>query len=73
MTKPIRLKAIRREERRINSVKGLMEMFHIADRNNDSKQYQVIGASASNSSSSIALDPKIGKTKALFETFGLER
>lgn len=63
----IRLKVLRRKEQQISKVKGLMDMFHI-DRNQD---YQPIGASSL--VSNLPIDPRIAKTKDLFEMFHLAR
>jgi hypothetical protein len=67
---PIRLKVLRRQEQRISKVKQLMEMYHLADRNQ--YQYQPIGASSS-SNSTQNNDPRIQKTKDLFQMFHLVR
>jgi hypothetical protein len=59
--KPIRLKEVRRQqEQRITALKGLAEMFNVADRigNVDSNRY-LLGAAT--------MDPRTSKTKALFE------
>ncbi len=62
----IRLKVVRRQEEQARKVKGLMDMFHI-DRNQD---YQPMGASNLSSNwTSVTTDPRIQKTKGLFEMF----
>ena len=63
---PIRLKVIRRQEERARKVKELMEMFKVPN-SNSYYQYQPIGASSS------TIDPKIEKTRELFEMFNLAR
>jgi hypothetical protein len=62
---PVRLKTLRIEERRINSVNGLMEMFHLNQDSNNSNQYQQSGAS------NVVMDPKTQKIKCLAEMFHL--
>ena len=64
----LRLKIKRQEEQRISKVRDLMEMFKVPSF--PTYQYQPTGAS---SSSSSAIDPRIQKTKDLFEMFHLAR
>ena len=64
---PIRLKVLRRQQERISKVKDLMEMFKVPSISYPTYGYQPIGASSS------AIDPKIQKTKELFDMFHLER
>jgi len=66
----LRLKVKRQQEQeqeqRISKVRDLMEMFKVPGM--PTYQYQPIGAS-----SSSTIDPKIQKTKDLFEMFHLAR
>lgn len=72
---PIRLKTLRRQEEKINKVKGIMEMFNVIPNSNSYYyQYQPIGASSLESNFPTAtIVPKIQKTKDLFEMFHLAR
>lgn len=66
---PIRLKVVRRKEQQISKVKDLMEMFKVPNTNSNSyyyHQYQPIGASST-------IDPRIQKTRNLFEMFHFVR
>ena len=65
---PIRLKLQRRKEQeeQTKKLRDLMEMFKVPSF--PSYQYQPIGAS-----SSSVIDPKIEKTRNLFEMFRLSR
>lgn len=66
---PIRLKTLRKQEEQINKVKELMEMFKVPN-SNSYNQYQPIGASLSVTDN---IDPKIAKTRDLFQMFHLAR
>jgi hypothetical protein len=62
---PIRLKVLRRQEERIRKVAELMNMWKVPGY--PTYEYQPIGASSS------TIDPRIQKTKDLFEMFHLIR
>lgn len=63
---PIRLKTLRRKEQQINKVKDLMQIFKVPNSNlYYYQQYQPIGGSLS------AIDPRIQRTRNLFEMFHL--
>lgn len=62
----IRLKVERRKEQQINKVKDLMQMFSVPSF--PTYQYQPIGGSTS-----ATINPKIEKTRNLFEMFHLVR
>jgi hypothetical protein len=71
---PIRLKVVRRQEEQVRKVKELKEMFRVPNSNSFYHQYQPIGASSFGSYFQTAtIDPKIQKTKDLFEIFHLVR
>ncbi len=65
----IRLKTLRRQEQKINKIKEMMDMYSIKVPSIPSYGYQPVGAS----SSSAIIDPKIEKTKDLFQMFHLAR
>ena len=72
----IRLKLVRRQEERINKVKELMDMYSIKVPNSNSyNNYQPIGGSSlsSNLTPVVTFDPRIQKTKDLFQMFHLAR
>jgi hypothetical protein len=63
----IRLKTLRRQEEQTSKVRELMDMYSIKVPNsNYYEQYQPIGASS-------VIDPRIEKTKDLFQIFHLFR
>jgi hypothetical protein len=68
----IRLKVVRRNEERINKTKGLMDMFNVNPHSNYQYEYQPTGAS-SFSNWITPTDPRIQKTKDLFQMFHLAR
>lgn len=72
---PIRLKVVRRKEQRISKVKELMDMFNVNLNLSSNPNYQPIigGSSLSVTDNAPAIDPKIAKTKDLFQMFGLIR
>jgi hypothetical protein len=65
---PIRLKVERRKGQQISKVKDLMQMFKVPYSNS----YYIIGGS-SLLSNLANIDPKIAKTKDLFEMIHLTR
>ena len=65
----LRLKAVKRLEQRISKVKELLDMYNVNPNSNYQYQYQPMGASTSSS----VIDPKIEKTRNLFEMFRLSR
>lgn len=69
----IRLKVLKRanKEQQLDKVKDLMQMFHV-DRNTN-YQFQPIGASSFSNSQTAINDPRIQKSKALFQMFHLAR
>ena len=67
---PIRLKVKRQEEQRISKVKELMQMFKVPNTNSNYQQYELTGASLSVTDN---IDPRIQKTKDLFQMFHLAR
>ena len=70
----MRLKVLRRQEQRISKVKELMDMYSIKVPNSNSYNYQPIGGSSLLSNlTTVTIDPKIAKTKDLFEMFHLAR
>jgi hypothetical protein len=66
---PIRLKVVKRKEEQISKVKDLMEMFKVP--NSNYQQYQLTGASCFSNWAIPNTDPRIQKTKDLFEMFHL--
>lgn len=68
----IRLKAVRRLEQRISKVKELMDMYNINPYSNYQYQYHPMGASSS-STIPMSINPKIQKTRDLFDMFHLTR
>jgi hypothetical protein len=72
---PIRLKTLRRKEQQINKVRGLMDMFNVNPNLSSDPNYQPIigGSSLSVTDKVPAIDPKIQKTRDLFQMFGLIR
>jgi hypothetical protein len=68
---PIRLKVLRRKEQQISKVKELMEMYNVNPSYSNYEGYQPIGASSLSVTGSI--DPRIQKTKDLFQMFRLDR
>jgi hypothetical protein len=70
---PIRLKVVRRKEEQISKVKGLMDMFNV-NSNTNSYYYQYQPTGASNFSNlQTNIDPRVQKTKDLFQMFHLAR
>ena len=68
----IRLKVLRKQEERINKIKDMMDMFKVPTM--PKYEYQPVGGSAVNSNSNLlSVDPKIAKTKELFQMFHLAR
>jgi len=65
---PIRLKIIRKQQERARKISELMQMFNVNPSSN-SYQYQPIGAS----NITPIIDPRIQKTKDLFEMYHLVR
>lgn len=66
---PIRLKTLRRQEEQVRKVRELMQMFKVPSHSNS---YYIIGGSRLlNNLANI--DPKIAKTKDLFQMFHLVR
>jgi hypothetical protein len=72
---PIRLKVVRRKEQQISKVRELMEMFKVNPNLSSNPNYQPIigGSSFLVTGKAPAIDPKIAKTKDLFQMFGLIR
>jgi hypothetical protein len=68
----IRLKVKRQEEQRISKVRELMDMFNV-NPNTNSNYQPVGGSSLSVTDKAPAIDPKIAKTRDLFEMFHLVR
>jgi len=69
----IRLKVVRRLEQRINKVKDLMQMYHL-DTNQYNQGYQPTGGSSLRSNfAAVTIDPKIAKTRDLFQMFHVVR
>jgi hypothetical protein len=69
----LRLKVVRRLEQRINKVKDLMDMYSI---NINPNNYQYQGYQPTGASSLVSntpQDPRIQKTKDLFQMFHLVR
>jgi hypothetical protein len=73
----IRLKVKRQEEQRISKVRDLMDMFNVNPNSNSNsyqyQQYQPTGASNFSNWTTSTINPKIQKTKDLFQIFGLIR
>jgi hypothetical protein len=71
---PIRLKTLRRQEEQARKVKDLMQMFKGPNSNSYYQyQYQPTGASSFSNWTTPNIDPKIQKTKDLFEMLHLAR
>jgi hypothetical protein len=72
---PIRLKTLRRKEQQISKVRELMDMFKVNPNLNSNTYYQPIigGSSLPVTGKAPANDPKIAKTRDLFQMFGLIR
>ncbi len=66
----IRLKVLRKQEERINKIKNMMDMYSIKVPTSSipSYGYQPIGASGL-----VTIDPKIAKTRELWQMFHIDR
>ena len=68
---PVRLKVERRKQEQVRKIGELMQMFNVPNTNSNSYYQPIIGASSLSVTDKI--DPKIAKTRDLFEMFHLVR
>lgn len=69
----IRLKVVRRQEEQARKIGELMQMFKVPNTNSNSYYQPIIGASSLSGNPTTVTDPKIAKTKDLFQMFCLDR
>jgi hypothetical protein len=66
----LRLKVERRREEQARKIEELMQMFNVQGSNSN---YPIGGSSLRSNSSTVTIDPRIAKTKDLFQMFHLVR